>query len=130
MGKQMCLEKKAIEERHKLLTRNDYVRDTNEFSENHKDCISDGDVKGKGNNSTGFYVTTPDCTRPSIIDYSHFVTDEDAQIGGKYDIEGRNGVGGRRYHMAINNYNKSNQYGRNLIDMEANLAEGQYSTRF
>ena len=45
--------------------------------------------------------------------------------GGLYDIEGRNGVGGRRFLMNISKYNANNEYGVNSVDTSANLADGQ-----
>jgi hypothetical protein len=41
----------ADDVRRKLLTKNDYSVDKNEYSSTNKDAISDGDVNGKG---TGF----------------------------------------------------------------------------
>jgi len=40
--------------RKKLLTKNDYSVDKNEYSSTNKDAISDGDINGKG---TGFDIS-------------------------------------------------------------------------
>ena len=120
--KQSCLEKKAIEERQVELARNDY-RKTEEYSISHKDAISDGDPLGKGTGHGGHGFWLPDCSRGQTeINYSNFDTENG---GGKYDIEGRNGIRGKNYLTSINLYGKNNQYTRDSIDMSANIADGQ-----
>ena len=120
--KQSCLEKKAIEERQVELARNDY-RKTEEYSISHKDAISDGNPLGKGTGHGGHGFWLPDCSRGQTeINYSNFDTENG---GGKYDIEGRNGIGGKNYLTSINLYGKNNQYTRDSIDMSANIADGQ-----
>ncbi len=116
---QSCLEKKGIEARNETLVRNDYGR-VDEYSVLHSDAISNGDPLGKGTGIGGHTYTTPDCSRPSSIDYSNFDT---MNGGGVYDIEGRNGVGGRNFLMNISKYNANHEYGINSIDTSAN--EGQ-----
>lgn len=122
---QSCLEKKGIEARGEALVRNDY-NSTDVYSDKslrlHSDALSNGDPNGKGTGIGGHTHSTPDCSRPSAIDYSNFDT---MNGGGLYDIEGRNGVGGRRFLMNISKYNANNEYGVNSIDTGANLAEGQ-----
>ena len=118
---QTCLEKKGIEARNETLVRNDYGK-IDEYSALHTDAISNGDPLGKGTMIGGDTHATPDCSRTSTIDYSNF----DTMIGGGlYDIEGRNGVGGRRFLMNISKYNANNEYGVNSVDTSANLADGQ-----
>ena len=121
MAEQTCLEKKGIERRNDLIVRNDYNKN-DEYSEIHKDAISDGDPLGKGTGHGGHTHSTPDCNKPSSIDYSNFDT---ANGGGSYDINGRNGVGGRNFLMNISVYNESHQYGADLIDTSINVADGQ-----
>lgn len=122
MAKQSCLEKKAIENRQTELVRNDYHRDE-EYSSLHKDALSDGDAQGKGTGHGGHGFWLPDCSRGQTeINYSNFDTENG---GGKYDIEGRNGVGGRNFLTTICLYNKNNPYGANSIDTSANIADGQ-----
>ena len=58
------------------------------------------------------------------MNYSNFDT-RSANIGGSYDINGRNGVGGRTFLKNISLYNEENQYGPNLIDTTANVQDGQ-----
>lgn len=118
---QSCLEKKGMEARHKEIVRNGYsIND--EYSATHPDAISDGDVNGKGTGgSHGAWL--PDCSKPTnFIDYSNFTTDKG---GGKYDIEGRNGIGGRKKAMVSSLYNSEHQYGANLVNTAENIADGQ-----
>lgn len=124
MGKQTCLEKVGIEKRHDTIIKNDYnIED--QYSQLHKDALSDGDPLGKGSGHGGHTHYIPDCNKPSsMMDYSNFDTDAE-NIGGSYDINGRNGIGGRNYLKTISLYNEENQYGPNLIDTSANVEDGQ-----
>lgn len=123
---QTCLEKRGIVERHEEIVRNDYTID-DQYGPTHKNAISDGDVKGKGKGDGGHTHWLPDCTKDkSIIDYKNFSTDPTDQIGGLYDIKGRNGIGGRDYAMAVSLYNYEDQYGAKLVDTTLNQNEGQY----
>lgn len=120
---QSCLEKRGIEERHVEIVRNDYNIE-NPYSSTHPDALSDGDPMGKGTGHGGHTASIPDCTKPTTtIDYSNFDT---FNGGGLYDIEGRNGIGGRKRAMASSLYNQDYQYNSNLINTELNLNEGQY----
>jgi hypothetical protein len=118
---QTCLEVKGIESRNELLVRNDYTRN-DEYNARHQDALSTGDPQGKGSGHGGHTHSTPDCTKPSSIDYSNFDTENG---GGLYDIEGRNGVGGRNFAKALSVYNEVNQYGPNYVDTSANVSDGQ-----
>jgi hypothetical protein len=118
---QTCLEKKGIEARHESLVRNDYNLN-DEYTSTHPNALSDGDPKGKGTGHGGHTYSVPDCNRPTSIDYSNFDTENG---GGLYDIEGRNGNGGRNFLITINNYNKENPYGANLVDTTLNVSDGQ-----
>ena len=124
MAKQTCLEKVGIEKRHDTIVKNDYnIED--QYSELHNDALSDGDPLGKGSGHGGHTHYVPDCNKPSsMMDYSNFDT-ESSNIGGSYDINGRNGVGGRNFLKTISIYNEENQYGPNLIDTTANEQDGQ-----
>ena len=124
MAKQTCLEKVGIEKRHNAIVKNDYnIED--QYSQLHKDALSDGDPLGKGSGHGGHTHYVPDCNKPSsMMDYSNFDT-ESSNIGGSYDINGRNGVGGRNFLKTISIYNEENQYGPNLIDTTANQQDGQ-----
>ena len=124
MAKQTCLEKIGIEKRHDTIVKNDYnIED--QYSQLHKDALSDGDPLGKGSGHGGHTHYVPDCNKPSsMMDYSNFDT-ESSNIGGSYDINGRNGVGGRNFLKTISIYNEENQYGPNLIDTTANVQDGQ-----
>jgi hypothetical protein len=118
---QTCLEKKGIEARHESLVRNDYNLN-DEYTSTHSNALSNGDPKGKGTGHGGHTYSVPDCNRPTSIDYSNFDTENG---GGLYDIEGRNGNGGRNFLITINNYNKENPYGANLVDTTLNVSDGQ-----
>ena len=124
MAKQTCLEKVGIEKSHDTIIKNDYnIED--QYSQLHKDALSDGDPLGKGSGHGGHTHYVPDCDKPSsMMDYSNFDT-ESSNIGGSYDINGRNGVGGRNFLKTISIYNEENQYGPNLIDTTANQQDGQ-----
>lgn len=120
---QSCLEKKGIESRHEHLVRSDYNKD-DFYSVTHKDALSDGDVLGKGTGSGGHGHSLPDCNKPTTeIDYSDFDT---INGGGLYDIEGRNGIGGRTRLLNYCLYNQDNAYSASLIDTTANQNDGQY----
>ena len=120
---QTCLEKRGMEERHQEITRSDYnIED--QYGPTHKDAISDGDAQGKGTGHGGHTHFLPDCTKPtSMINYSNFDSENG---GGYYDIEGRNGISGRKRAMATSLYNKDIEYGPKLVDTSANVADGQY----
>ena len=120
---QTCLEVRGREERNEEIVRSDYnIND--QYSAAHEDAISDGDPQGKGTNHGGHLHWLPDCTKPTnMIDYSNFDT---SNGGGQYDIEGRNGVGGRKAAFAMSMYNPETPYGATLIDTTANIADGQY----
>ena len=121
-SKQSNLEIKGIEERHNEIVRSDYNKN-DAYSESHENAISNGDVKGKGTNNGGHQHYIPDYSKPStLMNYSNLDT---TKGGGKYDIEGRNGKGGRNFLMNISKYNSENEYGAHMIDTRANLADGQ-----
>ena len=120
---QTCLEKRGMEERHEEITRSDYNIE-NQYGPTHPDAISDGDPQGKGTGHGGHTHFLPDCTKPTTtINYSNFDSENG---GGYYDIEGRNGISGRKRAMATSLYNKEVQYGPTLVDTSANVADGQY----
>lgn len=122
---QTNLEKNAIIERDELEMLNPY-NDTNAYNHMHKNAISDGDVKGKGTNSGGHGSYLPDYSKgKDMIDYSNFDTDNG---GGKYDIEGRNGHGGRNKSLTNRIWGKNNPYGPSVVDTTINRLDGQYST--
>ena len=122
MAKQSRLESEAIDKRHELEVISDYQKNTNEYNEQHKDALSNGDPQGKGTGvSMGYSV--PGQTTNKGINYTNIATNSG---GGLYDIEGRNGIGGRRYLETINMYNAENSYGVDSVDTSKNVAEGQF----
>lgn len=122
---QTCLEKRGMEKRHEALLRNDYTAN-DPYNAEHPDAISDGDIQGKGTGHGGHGHWLPDCTKANetvnMIDYSNFDTKNG---GGRYDIEGRNGVGGRDRLKAFSMYNENEQYGLDLVDTSKNIRDGQ-----
>ena len=120
---QTCLEKRGMDERHNEITRSDYNIE-NQYGPTHKDALSDGDAQGKGTGHGGHTHYLPDCTKPTTrIDYSNF----DTENGGNcYDINGRNGVGGRNWSKINSMYTEENPYGANSVDTSANIDDGQY----
>lgn len=120
---QSCLEKRGIEERNTEIVRSDYNRE-DPYSATHKDALSDGDAQGKGTGHGGHTHTIPDCNKPtSMIDYSNFDTKNG---GGQYDIEGRNGIGGRDWSMAVSLYNHEMPYSASLVETDENVKQGQF----
>lgn len=123
MGKQSNLEKKGIDARHDSIVRNDYnIND--EYNGNHSDALSNGDPQGKGTGSAGHSHYLPNYNLPqTLFNYSN--VDTTTAAGGKYDIEGRNGIGGRNFLSTINIYNSENQYGYESVDTTLNQQDGQ-----
>ena len=120
---QTCLEKRGMDERHIEISRSDYNIE-NQYNSSHPDALSNGDPQGKGTGHGGHGDWLPDCTKPTnMIDYSNFDTENG---GGSYDIDGRNGIGGRIRSLARSMYNKENMYGSNLVNTEQNIIDGQY----
>lgn len=123
---QSCLEKKGIAERETEILRSDYNQE-NPYSATNKDAISDGTPLGKGTGHGGHGAWVSDCNKPAgQIDYSNFDT---FTGGGVYDIDGRDGIGGRRASMVRSKYNEESQYGINLIDTSENLELGQFQVK-
>lgn len=124
---QTCLEVHGIEERNEEIVRNDYnIED--QYSVTHKDALSDGDSKGKGSGHGGHTDWQPTCSdnaTKNMIDYKNFDTSYESNIGDCYDINGRNGIGGRIQLMTKSKYSPEYQYGLHLINTEENQNQGQ-----
>lgn len=128
MGKQTCLEKNGIERRQEELVRNDYNR-TDDYNDRHPDALSTGDPQGKGSGNGGHTHSIPNCDLPKgMYNYSSIDTVSE-NIGGSYDINGRNGIGGRTFLKNISLYNENNQYGINSVDTTLNIEDGQIVIR-
>lgn len=115
---QSKLEKMGIEERKNETLKSDYNAD-NPYSAQHPNAQSDGDALGRGTNSGGHgcFLPNPNAAS-STINYSNFNT----EIGGnKYDIEGRNDIGGRNKAISSSLYNSEHPYGPNLFDTDLTL---------
>lgn len=131
MGKQAPLEIKGFEKRDDLIVRNDYTKN-DEYNATHKDAISDGDPQGKGTGHGGHTHVIPDHNLAmntadhvwySKYNYSQLDTENG---GGQYDIEGRNGIGGRNWIKSISKFTEEEQYGLDYVDTSLNVADGQY----
>ena len=119
---QSCLEFTSMDARHIQEARSDYQRN-NQYSATHPDALaSSGNGKGTGHGGHTHWL--PNCRGTiGIINYSNF----DTQHGGnQYDIEGRNGIGGRLNAIVNSLYNAENPYGLSLVDTIENINEGQY----
>ena len=117
MGKQSRLEKEAFIKRPELEMMNTYQDEFNEYSENHKNAKSDGDVKGKGVGTASNPYLLPNENESKTSYKPTLITD---QGGGAIDIQQRALLEG------INIYGPDNQYGPNSVDTSANVADGQY----
>ena len=125
---QTCLEKQGITARKDQTLRSDYTKN-DEYSSVHQDSISNGDVQGKGHPTVkGHTHWTPSCdgTANNMIKYDNFATSPEDQIGGEYDIKGRNGIDGREGQLARSLYNYKAPYGTTSVDTTANVNDGQY----
>lgn len=133
--KQSRLEEEGILKRDELQHKNRYYNDVaanlkEEYSQGHKDAISNGDPLGKGANQSMRFSIPDRKASKTAIDRSNFITTEsDAQsIGGKYDIYGYGsieGKSGRIYLEGINLYNPRNEYGSLSVDTSQNVLDGQ-----
>ena len=124
---QTCLEIHGIEERNEEIVRNDYGLE-DQYSATHPDALSNGDAQGKGSGSAGHTDWMPDCSdnqSKNYINYSNFDTRNYDGIGGCYDINGRNGIGGRNWSMTRCKYSPEYEYGLSIINTEENRNQGQ-----
>lgn len=140
MSKQSRLENVAISKRDSLIIKNEYSKiEGKEYNEGHKDALSDGDPKGKGNGvsmgyaipETNSFNISNEGIRVQKINYSTIVTQETDTntIGGEYDRNGNPTIkkSGRNALMGINKYNSSNEYGEDSVDTTENILLGQYN---
>ena len=112
---QSRLEKEAFIKRPELEMMNIYQDDVNEYSSEHKNAKSDGDVKGKGSGSASYPYLLPNADEPKTSYKPTLKTDEG---GGIVDITQREML------ENVNIYNRENQYGN--VDTTKNVADGQY----
>jgi hypothetical protein len=130
MSKQTNLEKIGFERRneHELI-RND-IKKNKPYSDQHDSALwHEGDEEhplGKGTKHQGHQHTVPQPYNTYTLNTPSHQLDTD-NGGGSYDINGRPGVGGgRKWLEAINLYDKTNPYGVNSIDTEANVLDDQF----
>ena len=117
MGKQSRLEKEGFVKRPELEMMNIYQDDVNEYSSEHKNAKSDGDVKGKGVGTSTHPYLLPNENDSKTSYKPTLITSEG---GGAIDIAKRDEL------QNINIYNELNQYGPNSVDTSKNVADGQY----
>lgn len=122
---QTCLEIRGMEQRTKERVRRHY-NENDQYGFGHKDTISDGDPQGKSSGHGGHTSYLPNCQADkNLFDYSNFDTSPESNIGGSFDINGREGHPGRKQAMARSLYNHLAPYGAALVSTEANRADGQ-----
>lgn len=124
---QTQLEKDGISARQDLVVNNTYNKN-NEYNEMHKNALADGDEHGKGTGSGGYVYVAPKSGDRSIR-YSGGLDTSD-KAGSIYDKEGRNGIGGRTRLTMMNIYGPENEYGPNMVDTSANVADGQIVIKY
>lgn len=127
-NRQSALEASAIKERNKELDKNrNYGRgEGREYNSSHEKAKSTPDSPhGKGVENSDHQIYVPELEKNSTTRYRYDSLNTE-KGGGLYDIKGRNGDGGRERLLEINLYDKNNEYGPGLIDMSANLDDGQY----
>lgn len=117
MAKQSRLEKEGFIKRPELEMMNTYQDDVNEYSSEHKNAKSDGDVKGKGVGTATHPYLLPN-ELESKTSYKPTIITNDG--GGALDIAQRELL------ENINIYSKENQYGPQSVDTSKNVADGQY----
>ena len=138
MAKVSKVQKIGILSREKQI--DDYNK-YNQYSENHKDAISDGDVMGKGTknnpvNDIHHVKRTKNYSKEGGVESSISYQINTAEGGGKYDIEGRNDIGGRERAQNINffspgarDYSVSSNNLRLKTD-NVDLADGGFSGEY
>lgn len=117
MAKQSRLEKEALDIRPELELMNSYQKNINEYSEDHKNAKSDGDVKGKGVGAAAEPYLLPNENASKTAYKPTLRTDSG---GGALDIAQRDHL------ININIYSETNAYGENSVDTSKNIADGQY----
>ena len=127
MAEQSRLEQEGLNIRKELLTKNDFNRTTDVYSEEHDKSKTHNDELhplGKGTGHGGHTHTVPNRKlSKTAIDRSQFDTENG---GGSYDIYGYNNAGGRTRLLSINLYNANKQYNENSIDTTSNIEDGQW----
>ena len=103
---------------------NNTYNKSDEYSARHKDALADGDTRGKGTGHGGHTHSVPNFSLPKNL-YNYSDIDTSDKAGDAYDQNGRNGLGGRRFLQTINIYGPNNEYGPNIVDTSANVADGQ-----
>lgn len=87
-----------------------------EYGENSEDVLSrEGKALGKGTGKAMGYAVKTNGSKTQI-DYSQVDT---KNAGGDYDINGRNGVGGRKRLMLMNEYKPENEYSADAVEVNS-----------
>ena len=117
MAEQSRLEQEGINYRQtRVLNKDRYQRDLNEYGAGHPDAMSDGDVRGKDVEDSVYTYLVPN-KNESKTSYKETVRTDAG--GNSVDINKRKG------DSLINMYSDNAQYGIDSIDMSQNIAEGQ-----
>ena len=107
------LEQIGKERRQQEFARNT-VKKSNKYDENHELAHSTpGQVLGKGDNKgyiNHVIMSYDEYTKDAIVPQ----VNPDNIGGGEYDINGRNGIGGRKHLETINKYGPKNMYSADL----------------
>lgn len=136
------LEIESMDARHKMVTRSDYQKKNNEYSETNPDALapkySDGDSKvhtmadgrtytlGKGTGHAGHSSWLPHASSTiGTFNYSNFDTAIASEAGNELDISARNEA------LTRSLYTPDKPYGMGdfAIDTALNVAEGQYTLK-
>lgn len=87
-----------------------------EYNEESEDAMSrEGKIFGKGTGKALGTAVPKHSAPKSQISYSNVDTKNG---GGDYDINGRNGVGGRKRLMLMNEYNQDGEYGDDSVEVD------------
>lgn len=87
-----------------------------EYGENSEDILSrEGEPLGKGTGKAMGYAVRNTSAPKTQISYSNVDTKNG---GGDYDINGRNGVGGRKRLMLMNQFNATAEYSEDSVEID------------
>ena len=87
-----------------------------EYNDESEDAMSrEGKALGKGTGKALGRAIANHSAPKSQINYSNV---DSKNGGGDYDINGRNGVGGRKRTILMNEYNSANEYGDDSVEVD------------
>ena len=120
MAEKRSLNSEAVEYRHKHVeTGGDNVYkegEGHEYNEESEDAMSrEGKPLGKGAGKALGRAIANHSAPKTQISYSK---KKKKNGGGDYDINGRNGVGGRKRSLLMNEYNNANEYSEESVEID------------